>query len=243
MRTPRDERPLSAVPSWVWLAFGVLSLAQAGGTLLRGVSAPAAQDLPPAPKPTMLRAAALGEGALLARLTMLWLQAYDLSGANSIAYRNLDYARLLGWLRAVLVADPRSDYALFSASRIYAENPDPAKSRAALDFIHEAFLQDPDRRWPWLAHASLLAKHRLHDLPLARRYAADVARLATSPEVPDWARQMEVFVLEDMNEIEAAKVLLGAMLAAGRIRDPEERRFLELKLQELEQKAGAGGKR
>lgn len=211
--------------------------------MLRGAATPSAQDLPPAPQPAVLRAAALGEGALLARLTMLWLQAYDLSGANTIAYRKLDYPRLLGWLRAALEADPRSDYPLFSAARIYAENPDPVKSRAALAFVHEAFLQDPDRRWPWLAHASLLAKHRLRDLPLARRYASDVARLAASPDVPDWARQMEVFVLEDMNELDAAKVLLGAMLEDGRIRDPAERRFLEFKLQDLEQKTGSVGKR
>jgi hypothetical protein len=105
-----------------------------------------------------------------------------------------------------------------------------------LAFIHQAFLEDPNRRWPWLAHAALLAKHRLRDLPLARRYAADIQRLATDPGIPLWAKQMEIFILEDMNELEAAKIMLGGLLATGRIRDPQERRFLQGRLEELERR-------
>lgn len=232
----RDERPLAHVPARLWIAFAVLALAQAANVSLRGSDAPAAADLPPAPRPPVLRASALGETAALARLTMLYLQAFDFSGVNRTPYRNLDYGRLVDWLRAVLHTDPKSEYALFSAARIYADVPDPLKSRVALAFLHEAFLQDPDRRWPWLAHAALVAKHRLRDLPLARRYAADIDRLTTPHHVPDWARQMEVFILEDMNELEAAKVLLGGMLANGRVRDPAERRFLELRLREMEER-------
>jgi hypothetical protein len=37
-----------------------------------------------------------------------------------------------------------------------------------------------------------------------------------------------------MNELEAAKVMLGGMLATGRIRDPEELRFLQGRLAEIE---------
>jgi hypothetical protein len=237
----RNERPLSHAPAWLWAALALLLAAQVAGSALRGRSVLAAEDLPPAPRPAVLRALAIGETAALARLTMVYLQAFDFSGANHISYRQLDYARVFGWLQAVLVTDPRSEYALFSAARVYAENADPAKSRAALRFVHAAFLEDPDRRWPWLAHASLLAKHRLKDLPLARRYAADIDRYAKSADVPDWARQMEVFILEDMNELEAAKVLLGGLLAAGRIRDPAERTYLEARLEEMERRLADQG--
>jgi len=238
----RDERPLGAVPRSIWVAFALLLGAQVAMTIARPARAPAAEELPPPPRPAILRAAALGETAAFARLAMVHLQAFDLSSDNATPYRNLDYARLVGWLRAIRDVDPRSDYALLSAARIYAENPDPARSRMALAFVHESFLQDPDRRWPWLAHAALLAKHRLRDLPLARRYAADIARLSRDSNLPDWARQLEVFVLEDMNELDAARVLLGAMLAAGKIRDPAERRFLEHHLRDLESRSGIADK-
>ena len=103
-----------------------------------------------------------------------------------------------------------------------------------LELIHEQFLLDPDRRWPWLAHAALLAKHRLKDLPLARRYAAAIDRHTTAADVPLWARQMQIFILEDMNELEAARIMLGGLLASGRITDPAELEFLKQRLHELE---------
>jgi len=49
-----------------------------------------------------------------------------------------------------------------------------------------------------------------------------------------------------MNELEAAKVMLGGLLATGRIRDPEEKRFLEGRLEEIERRLkspGIGAKR
>jgi hypothetical protein len=230
------ERPISAVSGAI---LGLLALAfgaQVAWQLAQRAAAPAETDLPPAPSIQALRLASLGEPAALARMAMVWLQTFDSRGDNAISYQRLDYARLAGWLRAILATDPRSEYPLFVASRIYAENTDPLKMRRILDFIFEEFAADPNRRWPALAQAALLAKHRLQDLPLARRYAAAIQRLATDDSVPLWARQMEIFILEDMNELEAAKVMLGGLLATGRIRDPGERRFLQGRLEELERR-------
>jgi hypothetical protein len=151
---------------------------------------------------------------------MIWLQAFDSHGGNALPYQQLDYGRLVAWLRAILATDPRSDYPLFAAARIYAENGDERKARQVLDFIEAEFARDPNRRWSSLAQAALLAKHRLHDLPLAQRYASAIQRLTTDPTIPSWAKQMEIFILEDMNELEAAKVMLGGLLATGRIQDP-----------------------
>jgi len=230
------QRALRAVPGWIWAALLAGFAAQVGLQALRPPPATAAEDLPPAPRAQALRAASLGEPAALARLAMLYLQAYDLGAGNALPYQRLDYARLVQWLRAILDTDPRSEYPLFAAARVYAEVDDPARCREMLAFIHQAFLEDPNRRWQWLAHAALLAKHRLRDLALARRYAADIERLTTDPSIPLWAKQMEIFILEDMNELEAAKIMLGGLLATGRITDPQERRFLQGRLEELERR-------
>jgi len=230
------QRALQAVPGWIRAMLLAGLVARLSVQALRPPAATAAEDLPPAPRAQALRAASLGEPAALSRLAMLYLQAYDLGAGNVLPYQRLDYERLVQWLRAIVDTDPRSEYPLFAAARVYAEVADPAKCREMLAFIHQAFLEDPNRRWPWLAHAALLAKHRLQDLPLARRYAADIERLATQPDVPLWARQMEVFILEDMNELEAAKIMLGGLLATGRLTDPQERRFLQGRLEELERR-------
>lgn len=201
-----------------------------GGRATSRPGATAAAELPPAPSPQALRLASLGEPETLARVATLYVQSFDLSP-------KLDYSRLIAWLRTLLALDPRSQYPLFVAARVYAEIPDPQRARQMLEFIYEQFLLDPDRQWPWLAHAALLAKHRLHDLPLARRYAAAIDRHTKAADVPLWARQMEVFILEDMNEPEAARLLLGGLLASGKIHDADEARFLRQKLEELERRS------
>jgi hypothetical protein len=228
----REERPLSSVPAWLWLALAaclatqlLLHAGRPGGDSARA-------GLPPPPLPDAMRLASFGEPEALARLTGLYLQGFETS--------RLDAARLTGWLAATLALDPRNGYPLFLAARVFSETADAARTRALLEFVHREFLRDPNRRWPWLAHTTLIAKHRLKDLPLARRYAADLQRLVSAQGVPLWVTQMEAFILEDMNELEAAKVLLGGLLASGRIQDPAEARFLQERLQALEARAARG---
>lgn len=230
------ERPLASVSGWIWAALAIGVSAQFGLQSLRPPPSASAADLPPPPRAAALRAASFGEPAAAARLAMLYVQAFDLGAGNTLPYARLDFERLALWLRAILDTDPRSNYPLFAAARIYAEVEEPEKRRTMLRFVHEAFLQDPNRRWPALAHAALLAKHRLGDLPLARRYAADLQRLTTDPAIPLWAKQMEIFILEDMNELEAARIMLGGLLASGRLEDPSERQFLRQRLEGLERR-------
>jgi hypothetical protein len=123
---------------------------------------------------------------------------------------------------------------LLAASRLYAEVPVEAKQRSMLEFVYRQFLLDPSRRWPWLAHATVIAKHRLRDLPLALRYAQAIQRHATGEGIPLWARQMEIFILEDMNELETARIIIGGYLESETIKDPAELRFLEERLRQLE---------
>ena len=235
----REERPLSTVPGWLWATLAAALAAQVSWHALLPLPRMGADDLPPAPRPEALRLASFGEAPAAARLALLYVQAFDLGGANQLPYQKLDYHRLTGWLDAALQLDPRSDYPLFLASRVYAEVRDPQRLRAMMDFVYRAFRADPDRRWPALAHCAILAKHRLRDLPLARTYAGAVARMTRSAAVAPWARQMEVFILEDMDELEAARILLGAMLEGGEIDDPAEARYLRQRLEELEARAKA----
>ncbi|MFN2644526.1 MAG: hypothetical protein ABR570_06015 [Burkholderiales bacterium] len=236
----RDEPALTAQPAWLWLALAGALAAQVSWRALEPKASLRDADLPPAPPVSVLRLAALGEPEVAARLTMLHLQAFDYGATNSAPYRTLDYRRLAQWLHNILELDPRSQYPLFAAARIYAETADQERCRRMLEFIYQEFFADPDRRWPWLAHAALLAKHRLKDLPLAERYAAAVERYTRGKDVPLWARQMHIFILEDMNELEAARIMLGGLLASGAIRDPAEARFLAQRLKSLEERLHHG---
>jgi hypothetical protein len=234
------ERPVSAVPRAI-LAFLAVALA-AQLALKAGAARPSAtaEDLPPVPSIGALRLASFGEPVALAKGLMLYLQAFDYQSGTRVPYRDLDYDRVEAWLAAILELDPSGQYPLLAASRLYAEVPDEAKQRSMLEFIYRQFLVDPDRRWPWLAHATVIAKHRLHDLPLALRFARAIERLATAPDVPLWARQMQAFILEDMNELDAARLVIGGYVSSGKVKDPGELRFLDERLEELERQTRRG---
>ena len=228
-----ELRPVSTVPFWICALLAVSLGLQLAWQATRPAGG-ARSELPAPPRPEALRLASFAEEPGAARLAMLYLQSFDYRANNRNSYQNLDYQRLSGWLEAILALDPRSDYPLFAAARVYAETPDAGRSRRILDFVYRSFFEDPDRRWPWLAHAALVAKHRLRDLPLALRYAQAVQRRTSDPGIPAWAKHMEIFILEDMNELEAARIMIAGLLQSGRISDPAELRFLQQRLEELE---------
>lgn len=229
-----EVRPFSSVPRSVW----VLLLA---GVLLQGSwharqpdPVARAADLTAPPPPALLRVAALGEEVTLAALLNLWLQAFDYQSGVSLSFRELDYPRVIQWLERILALDPRGQYPLMAASRLYGEVPIPEKSRLMLEFVRTAFESDPNRRWPWLAHAAVLMRHRLEDLPRAIEYASAIRDKATGPGVPTWARQMLIPLLEDANELESARALVGGLLESGTVTTPQEIHFLNERLQALE---------
>jgi hypothetical protein len=233
-----SERPVSQVPRWITVLLALSLAVQV--SFKAGSPSPQskAEDLPPPPILAALRLASFGDPVALAKLLMLYLQAFDYRSDNRIPYRELDYGRLEDWLRRILELDPQGQYPLLAASRLYAEVPVEAKQRQMLEFVYREFFADPNRRWPWLAHAALIAKHRLHDLALARRYAAAVQRYATADDVPPWAKQMEVFILEEMNELDTARIMIGGLIQGGKVNDPAELKFLDGRLKELEMRTG-----
>ncbi len=227
-----DERTLQSVPPVVNVLLTVALVLQ---LLWHGLQPPPrahAEALPPAPDIASLRAASFGEPIAAAQLLLLYLQAFDNQAGISIPFLDLDYSRVSGWLSAALRLDPRSGYPLMMASQLYGQVPDAGKQRAMCDFVRMQFLDDPNARWRWLAHCAIMAKHRLKDPALALRYATDITTHAGAAS--GWARQMRIFILEDLGETASAKVLLGGLLATGEVTDPSELHFLSERLKTLE---------
>ncbi len=237
------ERRLAAVPVKVIGLLAFALLAQVGWHGMRANLEAVAETLPPAPSAQALRLASLGDPIVFAKTLMLWLQAHDNQPGVSIPFRALDYGRVQSWLDRILELDPRGQYPLLAASRVYGAVSDEQRKRTMLEFVYERFLDDPDRRWRWLAHAAIVAKHQLKDPQLALKYARAITDKAQGDEVPAWARDMTVIVLEDMGELEDAKFLIGGLIHSGRVTDPHEIRFLEHKLKELEEKITARDQR
>ncbi len=241
----RDVRPLSHVSAPVLALLVAGLLLQIGLHMAMPHPRARAPDLLPPPATAMLRLASLGEPIALAKVLMLELQAFDYRSGSKVPYKDLDYTRVEAWLARILELDPEGQYPLLAASRLYAEVPDEARARSMLDFVYRQYLLDPNRRWPWLAHATFLAKYRLKDIALALSYADALQKYTTAKNVPAWAITMGIFIREDLNELETERVMIGGMIASGRITDPSELRFLDGRLHEIEErlKKGAANKK
>lgn len=271
------ERPVGHVPvvaRWM-LAAGLLL--QIAWHALSPPPVATAQELPNALRLNTARVMAMGDEPVLARLMMLWLQAFDNQPGISVPFTQLDFDRVVAWLELISELEPQANYPFLSASRVYGNVTDLERKRIMLDFVHRKFSEDPARRWQWLAHAAIVAKHQMKDLPLALSYARTLTRYATGqevtagtpaagaaeerpgvsgnpatpdtatpdnpeipaiaaiPAIPAWARDMSILLLQDMGELEAAKILIGGLLESGRITDEYELRYLIGKLEELDE--------
>lgn len=229
-------RPLRDVPRSVTV---MLLMALAAQIIWHGLQEPVAaraEDLPHPMSPSAYVMGSLGEPIATAKLLNLWLQAFDNQPGISLPLHSLDYRVVAEWLDTILELDPRGHYPMLVAARVYGSVSDRDKQREMMDYIYTRFSQDPDKNWRWLAHAVIVAKHDLKDMQLAQKYANALADKATGENVPYWAKDMKIIVLEDMGELEAAKILVGGLIANGEITDPHELNFLENKIRLLEEK-------
>jgi len=234
-----EERTLHAVPFMVLLLLALALTLQIIFHAQQATPQARAEALEPAPSANVLRAASFGESIVAAQFSVLYLQAFDNQPGISIPFRALDYNRVMSWLQIALQLDPQSGYPLMMASQLYGQVNDEPRQRMMCEFVHARFLEAPDLRWRWLAHCAIMAKHRLRDQPLALRYATDITQYAGTAS--GWARQMRIFILEDMGELGSAKVLLGGLLATGEVTDPSELHFLTERLKTLEERENSAG--
>lgn len=226
-----EERAITRVPGPVLLGLAAALAAQVSWHAMRPAPVAHAEALTVPPPERVLHVASLGEPIALAQWLTLYLQAFDNQPGISIPFLDLDYTHVTQWLGAIHSLDPAGQYPLMMASHLYAQVPDEKRQRQMMEFVYREFLRDPDRRWRWLAHCAVMAKHRLKDMPLALRYAEAISRHAR--RASSWARQMRIFILEDMGEKESATILLGGLLASGEVTDENEIRYLTQRLEEL----------
>ena len=230
------DRPLRDVPRSITVMLVLALAAQLVWHALQEPVSAKAEDLPHPMSSGAYVMASLNEPVATAKLLNLWLQAFDNQPGISIPLRSLDYRVVREWLDTILELDPKGHYPMLVAARVYGSVSDTDKQREMMDYIYNRFTQDPDKHWRWLAHAVIVAKHDLKDLQLALKYADALADKATGEHVPYWAKDMKIIVLEDMGKLEAARILVGGLIASGEINDPHELHFLENKIRLLEEK-------
>jgi hypothetical protein len=231
------DRPVIDVPGPIKLLLILTLILQLLWHSLQDPIVAKAEDLAPPLSTRTYVMSSLGEPIAASKFLNLWLQAFDNQPGASISFHQLNYPRLTQWLDTILELDPRGHYPMLVAARVYGSVKNPEKQRIMMDYIFFKFNEDPNKYWRWLAHVIITAKHELKDNDLALKYANALAEKATGKNVPYWAKDMKIIVLEDMGEVEAAKILVGALIDSKEITDPYELNFLTHKIEVLEKKA------
>ena len=121
-----EYQPLRVVSIWVWvfMVIGLCTQVVYNQVILPSPQAIAA-DLSPPPQVTVLKSVSFGDSLALSKLLMLRLQAFDNQPGISIPFIRLDYDVLTAWLNTILNLDPRSNYPLLSAAKLYTIPKDP----------------------------------------------------------------------------------------------------------------------
>ena len=227
MIVSEEYRPVQFLPLRtfivIWTIVLVTLVLQVRINLERPPPKAGAIDLPSPMSQTKLSAISLGDKVFTAKALMLWLQAFDNQQGQSLSFSELDYDKIVEWLEEISDLDPKSAYPLMSAANIYAELNVPEKIRKMVDFIAGEFDENPALNWQWMVTAATLAKHKLEDpeyaLELARRLRVGTKGIES---VPNWVRQMEIFLLQDQNSYDASASLVLSLIRSGQITDEQE---------------------
>lgn len=182
--------------------------------------------LGPPPTPAALDLLAFGDHQVLYRWATLSLQNAGDGGGRVTPLTDYDYESVVGWLERLDALDPQAQMVPALAAYYFGQTRDRDDLRRIVQFLHAAAVHDPGHRWRYLAHAVVMARHRLHDLPLALDLAHTLADLPVA-DLPLWARQMPALVLEKMGEGEAARTVMRAILATVPDIPAGERAFME----------------
>lgn len=233
----RGERPLISLPRPLLLGFVLLLAVQVFHHHVANLRFEVDyQQLGKPYSAAAYRGIAMGSEQLTGYLLAIRLQLHDSQAGQHFNYSLIDYGNLVDWLNQITMVSPGTEYPMLLASRVYTTTRDQERLRLILEFIQQRFDDDPQLHWRRLAEASVIAKHKLQDLDLALAMAKKIAQQPASVKMPPWARDFEFLLLAELNELESAIAIIQALLQTDAVRDPDEKRFLESKLLDFQQK-------
>jgi hypothetical protein len=183
-------------------------------------------NVPPVTSQSALERMSLSDPQFSYRVMAVFLQNFGSTGGRDQHFSLYDYGRLADWMRLGVALDQRSNLMPALAAYYYGAVNHHDNFRAIVDFLAEVGHQPGPQKWRWLAHAVYLARYQMQDLNYALQLAEKLAGLPRD-DLPFWARQMPVFVMNAQGDKQAAYTLMMSVLGTeAQNLNPTEVRFI-----------------
>lgn len=189
--------------------------------------------VPDVPGKVAVTALSFGDEEFYFRLLALDIQnAGDTFGRFTELYK-YDYQKLYAWFTLLDTLDNVSDYMPFIASYYYSQTQYVPDVIYVINYLYEHSASRPEKKYWWLAQATYLAQHKLHDTDLALKMASP---LEHADNAPFWVRQLPAFVHENRGEMEDAIRIMDAIKEHSENIPPGELRFMTYFVEERAKK-------
>ena len=189
--------------------------------------------VPPVPSRAGAIAMSLGDNEFSYRLLAIMLQNFGDVGRDITPLKDYNYQKLGQWFHLLHSLDPVSDHIPLLAANYFGGTLVPKDVAYVVDYLKVAGNMRIGEKWRWLAQAAYLAQHRLNDLDMALGFAYQLQNMnREGVAMPQWARQMPVFVLKYRGEKEASRHLMENLLVTDKTMEPNEVNFMRLYLTE-----------
>lgn len=185
------------------------------------------EGVPPVPTVRSATLMTLGDPELSYRFLALTLQNLGDTGNDVTPLKDYNYKRLGQWFFLLHALDPLSDHVPMIAAYYFGGTRIPKDVAPVVDYLAVAGQIPVGEKWRWLAQAAFLARHRMNNLDLALDLAYKLAKLPNSGEMPQWARQMPAFILNQKGDRAASRQLMENMLVTDNTVHPQEINFMK----------------
>ena len=173
------------------------------------------KDVPPVPSITSALWSALGDKQLAYRGYGIMIQNMGDTGGAITNVADYDKEKLAEWFMLMHQLDPDASHIPRLAGFFFAAQRRNAKEIGPiLDYLEVAAGHGEGQKWRFLAHAVFLARYRMEDMDRALGLAQKLASFK-NPDMPVWARQMNVFILTAQGEKEAAYNMMINLLRSS----------------------------
>lgn len=170
------------------------------------------KSVPPPPPENTIELAAMGDKQFFFRVNALNIQNFGDIGGRVTPLKDYNFELLARWFFLMDKLDPFSDIIPHIAGYGFGASQDPSKIDPIIDYLAYVGQRSYGEKWRWMVQAIYLERFRRGDLDKALRMAKVMTHHG-NPNMPSWARQMEVFVLAEKGEKEAAYQLMQSLIA------------------------------